>query len=117
MKSKKILSLLMSLSILGTSLFMFAPNVQAASSVNNIQANKNVTTQSYKTSSVWGTVNADVLNVREGPGTNYGIITKLPHGTRVLIIDSVPGWSQIHIRFQGGNLTGWVASEYVSVYE
>lgn len=35
MKSKKFLSLLVSLSILGTSLFSFAPNVQAASVKNS----------------------------------------------------------------------------------
>lgn len=112
MKSKKILSLLMSFSILGTSFLSVAPNVQAAN-IKNVQVSKNVTVQATKASAMWGTVNADVLNVRQGPGTDYSKIGQLTHGTKVLIVDSVPGWSEIAF----GSGYGWVASEYISVYE
>lgn len=109
MKSKKFISLLVSLSILGTTFLSVAPNVQAAN-VKNVQATKNVTVQA---ATMWGTVNADVLNVRQKPEIDSSRIGQLTHGTRVLIIDSVPGWSEIEF----GSGYGWVASEYISIYE
>ncbi len=56
-------------------------------------------------------INTDNLNVRTGPGTSYGIVTKLKAGTEVLIIGQNGDWWQI--RLSGGK-AGWVHEKYVS---
>ncbi|MFN8375006.1 MAG: SH3 domain-containing protein [Anaerolineae bacterium] len=55
------------------------------------------------------TTEGDQLNVRSGPGRDYGIVTRLDDGTRVTIIDgprTADGliWWQI----RAGDLEGWV---------
>ncbi|ASK62143.1 mannosyl-glycoprotein endo-beta-N-acetylglucosamidase [Virgibacillus phasianinus] len=39
--------------------------------------------------------NAQVLNVRGGPSTNYWIVGQITEGTRVTILDEVNGWYEI----------------------
>ncbi|MBR4893335.1 MAG: C40 family peptidase [Clostridia bacterium] len=59
-----------------------------------------------------GSVNADVLNVRTGPGTNYGISTTVVYGTVVNITENINSeWSKIEYN----GLTGYVASRYLNV--
>ena len=47
------------------------------------------------------------LNVRKGPGTNYGIVGGLSKGTQVTVYEESNGWSRI-----GDNR--WVSSTYLS---
>ena len=57
-----------------------------------------------------GTVTASRLNLREGPGTNYPVVTSLPRGTQVSIYEVSPnGWYKVGAP---GNYL-WVAGNYV----
>ncbi len=58
-----------------------------------------------------GTVNASVLNIRSGPGTNYNNIGQLSRGSEVSVVKIENNWIQIRLP-QG---LGWVSSEYVTV--
>lgn len=55
------------------------------------------------------TVNADTLNVRSGPGTNYAIVGTLAKGTVVNTVSTSGSWTQIN-----SPKTGWVASQYLT---
>ncbi len=65
-----------------------------------------------------GTVNADVLNVRTGPGTGYTAIAQLTYGTGVTILANASGdgmqWFQISVLINGTEYTGYVAAEYIT---
>ena len=52
------------------------------------------------------------LNVRQGPGTEYGIVTRLPHGTPVSVQERVGFWLRIAI--PGRGVEGWVLGRYLS---
>ena len=58
------------------------------------------------------TVNATSLNVREGAGTSYSVITKLSKGTVVDVLESASnGWKKI--KTSGGTI-GWVSGSYLT---
>lgn len=63
------------------------------------------------TSSVVGdvrTVSANRVNVRGGPGTNFGVVTKLVRGDAVEILqDNGDGW--VKMRMLDGGPEGWMA--------
>lgn len=68
-----------------------------------IQNNKNVNTSTYTRY-----VNANIgLNVRQGAGTQYKIISALSKGTQVTIYENIGEWSRI-----GDNQ--WVCSRYLT---
>ena len=56
------------------------------------------------------TRNGGKVNVRKGPGSNYGSIGSLRTGTQVTILLKGKGWAQI----TGGGLTGFMATGYLS---
>lgn len=62
-------------------------------------------------------VNADVLNVRSGPGTSYAIVGKLYYGDYVWLdpeADIVSGWTGIYgTNAKGQKVTGYVSSQYI----
>ena len=59
-----------------------------------------------------GTVTADVLNVRSGPGTGYGKVGSLQKGATVSITDeSHAGWYGI----LSGSVKGYVSAEYIDL--
>ena len=59
-----------------------------------------------------GTVTADVLNVRSGPGTGYGVVGSLKKGTSVSITDeSHDGWYGI----LAGSVEGYVSTQYIDL--
>lgn len=58
-----------------------------------------------------GVVNTDVLNVRTGPGTNYGVSCQLTKGTSVEVLESANGWSKINY----GSGTNYVSSNYITL--
>ncbi len=66
-----------------------------------------------------GTVNADVLNVRSGPGTGYEAVTQISYGQMVTVLDSTTGsgmtWYHIRFALNGATYTGYVAAEYVTL--
>lgn len=54
------------------------------------------------------------LNLREGPGFGFEVLTVLESGTLVLILDlpmgvKVPGWALAHT----GEMTGWVSDKHL----
>lgn len=59
---------------------------------------------------VTGTVTADVLNVRSGPGTSYGSVGTLYQNQEVTILNETNGWGQI----ERGTLKGYVSMAYIS---
>jgi spore germination protein YaaH len=60
-------------------------------------------------------VTADLLNVREGPGTSYPIITQIARG-QVFVADSADaGWERIFLPMIGGFSQGWVSATYANV--
>jgi uncharacterized protein YgiM (DUF1202 family) len=59
-----------------------------------------------------GVVNADNLNVRCGPGSNYRDIGKLPKGAKVEVVGTTGEWTQIK---PTSECRGWIAAELVNV--
>ena len=49
------------------------------------------------------------VNVRSGPGTNYGKLTALPAGARINAGACRNGWCQVY----NGSRVGWVSARYV----
>src|SRR5699024_5861957 len=63
-------------------------------------------------SSYKATVNATSLNVRSGASTSYSVITKLPKGTVVDVIErATKGWKKIKT---SNGTTGWVSGQYLT---
>lgn len=52
-------------------------------------------------------VTATLLNVRQGPGTNYPIVSRLSKGTKIVREASQSGWTKIK------SPAGWVSEEYI----
>jgi hypothetical protein len=52
------------------------------------------------------TVTASALNVRTGPGTNYGIATTIPRGGAYTIVEESNGWGKL----KSG--AGWICLDY-----
>ena len=69
-------------------------------------------TSQPSTSTTKATVTATSLNVRSGAGTSYSVITKLPKGTVVDVLESASnGWKKIKT---SGGTTGWVSGDYLT---
>ncbi len=51
------------------------------------------------------------LNVRRGPGTEHGVVTRLPHGTPVFVQDRDRLWLSIVAPELG--IEGWVSQRYL----
>lgn len=61
-----------------------------------------------------GTVNANHVNIRTGPGTGYSAISSASKGTQILVLYEIDGWYRI--RTAKGTL-GYIIEEYVDVSE
>ena len=69
-------------------------------------------TSQPSTSTTKATVTATSLNVRSGAGTSYSVITKLPKGTVVDVLESASnGWKKIKT---SGGTTGWASGDYLT---
>lgn len=55
-------------------------------------------------------INSDGVNVRSGPGFSYDVTASLAKDTRVSVLQSKSGWSQIECQ----QVSGWVAEMYLS---
>lgn len=55
---------------------------------------------------------AELVNVREGPGTDYAVMVKLPQGTQAEVLETdASGWA--HVRVIDTGLLGWVSAEFL----
>ena len=69
-------------------------------------------TSQPSTSTTKATVTATSLNVRSGAGTSYSVITKLPKGTVVDVLESASnGWKKVKT---SNGTTGWVSGSYLT---
>lgn len=59
-------------------------------------------------------VKNDGVNVRSGPGLNYGVLTQVNKGERLAVLGKVPDWYQV--RLPGGEV-GWIVAWYVAPWE
>jgi hypothetical protein len=59
------------------------------------------------------TVTIYQLNMRQGPGTNYTIMTKLPRGTIVPVVGRTADSRWLQVTYQG--LTGWIWAPFTSI--
>ncbi len=60
-------------------------------------------------------VNASLLNVREGPGTSYNIITEVTQG-QVFVADSFSdNWARIYLPDISGHTRGWISLYYANL--
>ncbi|NSY39750.1 SH3 domain-containing protein [Leisingera sp. ANG59] len=58
-------------------------------------------------------IRASRVNMRQGPGTNYPVITRLLGGDEVIVFeDNGTGW--LHLRAPGKGKVGWIAASLVS---
>lgn len=91
-------------------------DIQVVSSSSSSSGSSSSSTQSSSSSSSdndtptrkSGKVTAQSgLNVRKGPGTNFGINRALPYGTRIDIFQTQDDWHKID--------DGWVSGQYVEI--
>ncbi len=61
---------------------------------------------------VTGTVTADRLNLRDGPGTTYAVVGNAPRGARLTILESGAEWHRV--RTDDGT-EGWAAARFVTL--
>ena len=59
----------------------------------------------------WYYVIASRLNVRKGPGIGYGVVTKLPRGTKVMYYSMSKGWWKIYYAY---GKSGYVDKQYLT---
>lgn len=53
---------------------------------------------------------ANILNMRSGPSTSYGVVSKLSYGTKVQVLSTSGSWSKV----TANGKTGYVSSQYLS---
>src|SRR5688500_10441111 len=57
------------------------------------------------------TVTASALNVRTGPGVNYGVIGLAYRGETYPVLHLTRGWTQVHYKGQ----SAWMATGYLRI--
>lgn len=63
----------------------------------------------------YGIVSANNLNVRKGATSSYAVVTKLPHGQKVKVIDTFTNQAgELWYRIEIGSVKGWILSSYLS---
>lgn len=60
-----------------------------------------------------GTVDAQALNLRKGPGTSNPVVTSLPRGTVVSILSESGGWLEVEATSGGKSYRGFVSAKYI----
>ncbi len=111
MKLKKIISLL------SAALIILSSFAACSKKDDDDEKEKNTTTQSTTinsdaTANIKYTVKTNdgsPLNLRKGPGTDYDVITTIPNGHTVMILDNQGAWAKVNY----GNYEGWVSMDYV----
>lgn len=59
-----------------------------------------------------GVVTGSVVNIRKGPGTSYGVVTKTKAGQQFAVLEDSGGW--LRVRLHNGT-EGWISKDYVNV--
>ncbi|MGI6631437.1 MAG: SPOCS domain-containing protein [Bacillota bacterium] len=57
-----------------------------------------------------GTVTANLVNVRQGPGMTYAVIAQVNSGTTVQVLQLQAGWVKVRL---ANNREGWISSQFV----
>jgi len=57
-----------------------------------------------------GTVTANLVNVRQGPGMTYAVVAQVNAGTQVTVLDVQPEW--VRVRLPTGQ-EGWIFAQFV----
>lgn len=61
-------------------------------------------------------VSGDSVNLRDGPGTSFGVVGKLTRNTEVVVLDTdASGWQ--HIRVTSNGITGWMSGNFLAFAE
>ncbi|KAB2951204.1 SH3 domain-containing protein [Heliorestis acidaminivorans] len=55
------------------------------------------------------TVTGNIVNVRQGPGTDYDVIASIAKGTNLPLLDLKPGWAEVLIN---DSRSGWISREW-----
>ena len=61
------------------------------------------------------TVESGNLNVRSGPGYDYGVIDALPSGAAVAVLSETGGWLYVQYAAASGTAVGYVSADYVTI--
>lgn len=77
---------------------------------SSLSASTNITQPVVKT----GKITASVLNIRNGNGLHYAIVTKASRGSTVTILSSETGWHKVKLP---NGKTGWACADYVEVIQ
>jgi hypothetical protein len=57
-------------------------------------------------------VTGDLVNMRDGPGTDFGVIDKLARGSLVNVIETgIDGWVRVEVETTGQ--TGWMSDQFL----
>jgi hypothetical protein len=55
-------------------------------------------------------VTGDTVNLRDGPGTDFGVLDRLTRGTVVSVLEAGPdGWVYVEV----GGLNGWMSADFI----
>lgn len=57
------------------------------------------------------TVTTAVLNVRQGPGTQFPVVTTVKQGQQVPVLETGDGWAKVSV----GQTVGWVSTKYAKI--
>lgn len=79
--------------------------------VANWLVEKNVNSNQVERKSGQGTISANSVRIRSGPGTTFQVVSSLTKGTPIDIIEKNENW--IHIKTN--EIEGWVAADYIQL--
>ena len=83
----------------------------AASAPSQPEKNETVTpSQPAETKGTTGYVSTGTVNMRKGPGTNYGVIKVLSKGDELTFFEETDGW----YRIKQGSDSGYLSAKYVT---
>ncbi|MBB4094034.1 SH3 domain-containing protein [Ochrobactrum pecoris] len=68
-----------------------------------------ISTNAYASSAIVTTS----LNLRVGPGTQYGTIGTIPNGVGIVVAGCTSGYGWCQVTY--GGMTGWAASSYIAI--
>lgn len=57
-----------------------------------------------------GTITANLVNVRQGPGMTYAVVAQVNAGANVQVLQLQAGWVKVRL---ANNQEGWISSQYV----
>lgn len=109
MKSKTILSIILSTVLVTSSLLLINNSVQASSTLKSTASNKTIVKNNEVLKT--GIVTASYLNVRSDASLNSEIIAALKNNTSVNIIGSIGDWYKIKL----DSTYGYVSKNYVKI--